>query len=50
MPIFDFIRGTLESSFFNLPLDGPLNFIYLFFNFALILFASLSGIFRIFGN
>jgi hypothetical protein len=50
MPLFDFIRGTLESAFFNLPLDGPFNFLYLFLNFGLIVFATISGIFGIFGS
>lgn len=49
-PLFDFVRGTLESAFFNLPVDGPLTFLYVFGNFALIFFATVSSLFELFGQ
>lgn len=48
-PIYNFFVGTLESTFFTLPMEGPLNIIYLFLNFALIFLAGVSGIFGLVG-
>ena len=50
MPLFDFFRATFESAFFSLPLEGTFNFLYLFLNFSLLLFATFSSFFTIFSG
>lgn len=49
-PIINFVLGTIESTFFNLPMEGALNITYMFLNFTLLILASLGGIFGMFGG
>ena len=50
MPLLDFFRGTFESTFFSIPLDGTFNFLYLFLNFALLMIATFTSFFDIFSE